>query len=521
MRELFGWSVVGMLGSRAVARRFGLAAVCAVLLLAGSAMASSAATTVTAQGEWFELRNDYTKGDRESSVVVCWHSDTPVTHVGFEGEEVSVWETVLPGGTDGCSQPLDVDAPFMTQGAHAFHVAVKRNLQHLGQSEPWTVVIDRTPPGQVSRFEALVDDALNVTVNWGPAMDPNLRDGSLGSGTAGYAVRYRIGTGAWTGPINTSFPTLQFHGAGAGQSIGVEVTARDRVGNVGAPITASLVLVRGDADPCVAPSPPPECQDPPEGTPVDAESDPDVDLVADDPSSAADGERLDTAANLRHLRAKSELCMTNRCWTTIRSGPSSWAMGMVRLEPPPGADPSLAVTSTVAETGVEDHWYFGGLSQLNLRCRWVSGTAIGRATQTTSDCHDGGEEYSFKDFQSSPYGGSRGNNCFLQDGRWLAPGRGSCDRGTAIHLRSAAGECTDVGLRTDGGTRGCKPEDVIRQVLPAGTCVNWRYVTKDRQWVMVRDPQRPIQRGGWVFIPESAFEPDRDLWPSYGTGTCP
>jgi hypothetical protein len=301
----------------------------------------------------------------------------------------------------------------------------------------------------------------------------------------------------------------------------VEVTARDRVGNVGAPVTASLVLVRGDADPCAAPSPPPECQDPPEGTPVDAEPDPDVDLVADDPSSAAEEEGLDTAANLRHLRAKSELCMTNRCWTTIRSGPSSWAMGMVRLEPPPGADPSLAVTSTVAETGVEDHWYFGGLSQLNLRCRWVSGTAIGRATETTSDCQGGGEEYSFKRFQSIPYGGAHGNNCFLQDGRLLPIGRGTCDRGTAIHLRSAAGECTDVGLQADGDTRGCKPEDVIRQVVPAGTCVNWRYVTKDRQWVMVRDPQRPIQRGGWVFIPETAFEPDRDLWPSYGTGTCP
>jgi hypothetical protein len=193
MRELLGWSAVGNAVRSAVAQGFALA----VLVLAISASAASAATSVTAQGEWFDLRDDYTRGDRESSVVVCWHSDTAVTHVGFEGEEVSVWETVLPGGTDGCSQPLDVDAPFMTQGAHAFHVAVKRNLQHLGQSEPWTVVIDRTPPGQASRFEALVDDALNVTVNWGPAMDPNLRDGSLGSGTAGYAVRYRIGTGAW------------------------------------------------------------------------------------------------------------------------------------------------------------------------------------------------------------------------------------------------------------------------------------------------------------------------------------
>lgn len=143
MRDPLGWSVVGSLvrdsrppgagiTCRDVLDRLGLTTVCAVLLLAGSATMASAATSVTAQGEWFELRDRYTRGDRESSVVVCWQSDTSVTHVGFEGEEVSVWETVLPGGTSGCSQPLEVDAPFMTQGAHAFHVAVKRNLQHLG-----------------------------------------------------------------------------------------------------------------------------------------------------------------------------------------------------------------------------------------------------------------------------------------------------------------------------------------------------------------------------------------------------
>jgi hypothetical protein len=65
----------------------------------------------------------------------------------------------------------------------------------------------------------------------------------------------------------------------------------------------------------------------------------------------------------------------------------------------------------------------------------------------------------------------------------------------------------------------CRPENVIRTITDeqaSGYCVDWRYVTRDRRWVMVRDTHRTIQRGGWVFMPLSSFEPDREKWPAYG-----
>jgi hypothetical protein len=94
----------------------------------------------------------------------------------------------------------------------------------------------------------------------------------------------------------------------------------------------------------------------------------------------------------------------------------------------------------------------------------------------------------------------RGNNCFLADGTYVKPGLGRCDRGTAIYLDGPTVECANVYVLPDGNTRSsCKQEDVIRNLNTtsewSGHCVNWRYVTKDRQWVMVRDP-RDIHYGG-------------------------
>jgi hypothetical protein len=55
----------------------------------------------------------------------------------------------------------------------------------------------------------------------------------------------------------------------------------------------------------------------------------------------------------------------------------------------------------------------------------------------------------------------------------------------------------------------------------SGYCVDWRYVTRDRHWVMVRDTHRSIKRGGWVFIPVGAFDPDRSKWKRLNErGTC-
>jgi hypothetical protein len=40
---------------------------------------------------------------------------------------------------------------------------------------------------------------------------------------------------------------------------------------------------------------------------------------------------------------------------------------------------------------------------------------------------------------------------------------------------------------------------------PKGYTVFWRYVTKDKRYVMVNDQHHPSDRGRWVFISRTMF----------------
>jgi len=135
-------------------------------------------------------------------------------------------------------------------------------------------------------------------------------------------------------------------------------------------------------------------------------------------------------------------------------------------------------------------------------------------------------------WQAAPFGGVRagalvrGNNCFNASGTWRTIGAGTCDHGTQTYLAGPTVECANVFVLPDGNTRSsCRSQDVIRTLDTKAEwgryCVNWRYVTRDRQWVMVRDP-RTLNRGGWAYIKLTALDADRGRWPAYDErGTCP
>ncbi len=81
--------------------------------------------------------------------------------------------------------------------------------------------------------------------------------------------------------------------------------------------------------------------------------------------------------------------------------------------------------------------------------------------------------------------------------------------------------CANVFVLPEGKTiKNCRDQDVVRDLdqrsESEGYCVNWRYVTKDRRWVMVRDTNRSINRGGWVFIKASALPSNRATWGGMG-----
>ena len=127
---------------------------------------------------------------------------------------------------------------------------------------------------------------------------------------------------------------------------------------------------------------------------------------------------------------------------------------------------------------------------------------------------------------------TRGNNCLRQNGDFLTPGKQktssdppSCDHGTAIYLVGATPVCADVGVLPTGSTVSeCASKNLLQNITSwSGVCVNWRYVTRDHRWTMVRFPssQKSLKQAGWAFIKTSALDPDRRNWPTYyERGTC-
>ncbi|MEI7888992.1 MAG: hypothetical protein WCI34_01665 [Actinomycetes bacterium] len=75
-----------------------------------------------------------------------------------------------------------------------------------------------------------------------------------------------------------------------------------------------------------------------------------------------------------------------------------------------------------------------------------------------------------------------------------------CSGGTAVRLTSATIEYANY-------RPGKWPLDPIRHVA-AGTCVEWRWVSSDRQMVMVKDRAWSNNEASWIFISRSAL-PDR------------
>jgi YD repeat-containing protein len=497
-------------------------------------------TTATPSGEWYDLHDQYTQGTGTHSITLAGaDAGSGVKKMALEevgGAEIAS-STLLCDPRNAlnptaCPHTATASASFdpsgVAEGARTFRQTTTDYAGNSASSPSWVVRIDRSAPGTPSQLDATVDSSGAAVVGWYPSIDPVLPDGTAGAGTTGYSVRYHVGSGAWTGPTLTTVPSFQVPGAGVGQTATVEITPGDAVGNIGAPYTATVTFV-ASTDPCAGATPPPECQDPTDGSPIDAESDPAISLDA-----GASIQSL-VPATVFHLRTSFSGCQSSRCWTTLRSKAASWAIGNVRTEYP-GADANVAATSTIAKTASSQSgfWSLGSFSGYEFRCAWVLASSGPFDHNTQSSCTDDAEHSpEWQQYQAAPFGGQRGihtvrgNNCFSYNGTYLKPGKDSCERGTAIYLDGPTVECANVYVLPNGQTRSsCKSEDVIRNLDTSsewsGYCVNWRYVTKDRQWVMVRDT-RDIHYGGWVFIRISALAHDRTTWPSYEErgGTCP
>jgi tungstate transport system substrate-binding protein len=195
---------------------------------------------------------------------------------------------------------------------------------------------------------------------------------------------------------------------------------------------------------------------------------------------------------------------------TVRETPNALVIG--------NAENGWTINVTESRPGVasccgqpDSDWAFGGVLDDTLGysapCGWIMYShADPGDTPTLAACPDpppGGRHYPFMSYY----------NC-------ATPAVPSCSRGTPVYVQSDTPECANVGLNPVTGASvpplshvggdACPAGSQDSQVgaLRAGRCVEWRYITTDGRWVMVRDPLRHHQRASWLFIERGALSPD-------------
>jgi hypothetical protein len=135
-----------------------------------------------------------------------------------------------------------VDVTAISEGRHQYRVRAVDGASNQAVSDPWFVSIDRTAPPAPTTLVAALRTGGHAPVFWNTPSDPNLADGTAGSGFDAFNYRYRRNGASWSAWTSGQLPSVTLDGASAGDTIDVEVSAKDTVGNVSsvASLTATV-----------------------------------------------------------------------------------------------------------------------------------------------------------------------------------------------------------------------------------------------------------------------------------------
>lgn len=136
-----------------------------------------------------------------------------------------------------------IDTNPFPEGTNRFVARASDPAANVGESDPWTVYIDRTPPGAPTNVALSgFDGSLGIaTVSWDEPVDPPLPDGVAGSGVRTYEVRYAVNGGAFVSFVADE-TSVDVGGLASGDTLTVEVRAIDRVGNTSAAAVATFTM---------------------------------------------------------------------------------------------------------------------------------------------------------------------------------------------------------------------------------------------------------------------------------------
>src|SRR5690606_24501632 len=119
------------------------------------------------------------------------------------------------------TETLHVDTTQMAEGAHQLRIVATDLVGNVTHSDPWTVLVDRTGPTAPHSLATDFDeDEATAYLSW-DADDPDLVDGSPGSGIGGYEISYTIG--GTTKQTTSEAPSIELENAQVGDQVSVAV----------------------------------------------------------------------------------------------------------------------------------------------------------------------------------------------------------------------------------------------------------------------------------------------------------
>lgn len=173
-------------------------------------------------------------------------------------------------------------------------------------------------------------------------------------------------------------------------------------------------------------------------------------------------------------------------WATARNAISGYVLGEL----------ANGWTFDAVDRTTDFSWYEGYAYGDYQQCAWVLAQNLNSKTGTAASLCPSGVNWSM-----DPSTFATGFNC------------SGCGTGEAVNLVANATEWAEV---RPWNVPASGPYDALRGAN-ATQCVEWRYVSKDGNWVMAKDRSVADTAGSWVFIPRSAFPATLPT----GSASCP
>jgi len=220
-------------------------------------------------GPWHDLHDAYVNGQDQHTLTLG--STDPTTTSGsvsgvrrvaveeVDGPEIAASTPTCTSTTNPprtcpttVSPSVSIDATTLSEGAHTFRQITQDLAGNSGVSASWVIHVDRTAPSAPSNFQQSLfypnDPDPAVIINW-ESSDPNLADGSPGSGVATSLVRYSVNGGALSAWQEADGSSIEISGVSVGMTVAIEARSIDGAGHTSATATGSITIAASTEDP--------------------------------------------------------------------------------------------------------------------------------------------------------------------------------------------------------------------------------------------------------------------------------